>query len=139
MRKPTDTDALKLTRRWFLTGLTALVFTRAAPDPWPPAEGRSHAPALLGHFFRRDLPAAVHLGRRYLEIAPAERSEERLGEMLLGSSWGDGRTDIREIATRVRARRDADFRAGDLVAIEGWFLARTEARLCALAALAAST
>lgn len=139
MKKPTDIDARTLTRRWFLTGLTALVITRAGPDRWQSSEDRSPASALLGHFFRRDLPAAVRLGRKYLEIAPAERSEERLGEMILGAAWGEGNSDARDIATRVRVRRDEDFREGDLVTIDGWFLARTEARLCALAALAANT
>lgn len=39
------------------------------------------------------------------------------------------------LRSRLDAARAADFRRGDTVRVQGWVLASTEARLCALAAL----
>lgn len=139
MKEPTDTNVFNLTRRSFLTWQAALLATVARPDCWRLADGHAVTFPLLSHFFRRELPIAVHIGRKYLESAPSERSERRLMDVILGTAWDDGTGDIQALTTRVRTRRELDFREGDLVAIDGWFLARTEARLFALAALTANS
>jgi hypothetical protein len=139
MKQPTDTTVITLTRRWFLAGLSALVLTVARPNRWQLGESPDAGSPLFQHFFRRDLHAAVHVGRTYLKSAPSERSEERLWEMVLDTPLGDAPDNIQDITARVRVRRARDFREGDLVAIDGWLLARTEARLCALAALGSAS
>ena len=84
-----------------------------------------------------DYRAARALGERYLEIEPAERS----AEWLAGELFGDvslPTTDLQgrdRLKRRIRAGCARDFRHGDLVLVEGWLLARTEARLLALCAV----
>lgn len=86
-----------------------------------------------------DLESARRVGQAYLAKAPAEADRQRLlaglfprldpGEARLGdgpASWRDS------FSTRCRR----DFAEGQTVQIEGWVLSLTEARLCALAALA---
>jgi hypothetical protein len=84
-----------------------------------------------------DSQAARALGERYLEIEPAERNASTLLRHLFGDTLTSA-TDRRAVA-RLRAclrrHRQRDFERGDLVLLEGWFLARSEARLLALTAL----
>jgi hypothetical protein len=79
------------------------------------------------------------VGREYLRTVPAEASRglltARVAERLPGglrtvATASDGR--LRELLLRAMAD---DFRALRTVELRGWVLARTEARLCALAAL----
>ena len=66
----------------------------------------------------------------------AERSANWLARELFGQpslSMTDGR-GLDWLKDRVRAGRARDFQRGDLVLLDGWFLARTEARLLALCA-----
>jgi len=136
MKQPDRKTVALLTRRSFLAGLAVLVLTVVRPDRWRFGENADPGSVLLRHFFRRDLQAAAHVGRRYLENTPSERSEQRLWERVLDTPPGDSAASIQQITDRARVRRELDFREGDLVAIDGWLLSRTEARLCALAALA---
>ena len=97
-------------------------------------DGRS---AALRSLFPTDLRAARVLGERYLEIEPRERSASWLARELFGQpslSMADGR-GLDWLKDRVRASRARDFERGDLVLLDGWFLARTEARLLALCAI----
>jgi len=62
------------------------------------------------------------IGRAYLEQYPHERSRQDLQRLLDSNiSW-----------PHLRARIIADFANDDVVFLQGWALARTEARLCAL-------
>ncbi len=74
----------------------------------------------------RDHASARAIGRRYLRTHPAS-SELQVTRLLLRPGADRGR--------RIRERIAADFAAGRVVILDGWVLAATEARLCALSAL----
>lgn len=76
------------------------------------------------------------IGAAYLAATPEERDASALFDAILAK-----RPDLAR-ASRPRALRAAfaravrhDFAVGDVVVLDGWRLARTEARLCALWAL----
>lgn len=126
-------DGFEPTRRGFLIGLTALAAVRmaSASSTHRSAEIAEH----LEHFFPDGLATAIALGRKYLEKVPSERSMADLTALLLGNGAPERAVDIRALTARVRDLRYRDFLSGDLVPIDGWLLARTEGRLCALAAV----
>jgi len=108
-----------LTRRTVMLGAAALAaVTRPAalladqPDDlsWP-----------FGH-----RASARAIGERYLRTGP-DAGALRAARLLLRPAANRNQ--------RIRARIAADFAAGDVVILDGWVLAATEARLCALAAL----
>lgn len=126
-------------RRTFLLAAAASGLSLAwrSLGSWPLSQtqlsGSERLAALL------DDESARVVGREYLRAFPAEASRgvltARVAEQLPGGSRvlataSDG--GLRELLLRATA---ADF--GDLRTVElrGWVLARTEARLCALAAL----
>jgi NAD(P)-dependent dehydrogenase (short-subunit alcohol dehydrogenase family) len=75
-----------------------------------------------------DDAAARAVGEAYLAAHPDE-ADEQLLRRLLGLEPGDVRpNDVR----RLRAAVHRDYQGSDFVLVEGWYLARTEARLCAL-------
>lgn len=92
--------------------------------------------------FRHPRKAAV-IGRRYLAKYPREASLERLlmaTEERLRHAGGIGRVAIGRVAWQGLARAVAaavslDFEEERMVQIDGWMLAETEVRLCALAVL----
>ena len=97
------------------------------------------AQRLAGLFSR---PAsAARVGRAYLRAHPAEAEVERLlGALTAG--WPEGAAQIERLSTAQLRRRlgaviRADFAAGRTVAVGGWVLAASEARLFGLAALLA--
>ena len=105
--------AAKVSRRRFVallsaTGLVALVAEKRAPQAG----------------IRIDRQAARAIGNAYLEHRPAERSRLRLGLALANVD-----------AQNVNSVVQQDFAAGRIVYVDGWALARTEARLCALVAM----
>lgn len=73
-----------------------------------------------------DVPAGLlAIGVRYRELQPDDEIHA------IGSGLPDGAADaLAELAGRVRA----DFEAGDVVDVDGWVLARTEARAAAVLA-----
>lgn len=73
-----------------------------------------------------EVPAGlIAIGLRYRELQPDDDIHD------IGSGLPDGEADARaELAQRVRA----DFDAGDVVDVDGWVLARTEARAAAVLA-----
>jgi hypothetical protein len=84
-----------------------------------------------------DVPGARVLGARYLRMAPEEADGAALAAELFSHLAEQPGTAIQfaEIGRTLAERRERDFAAGDTVIVGGWILARTEARLCALAAL----
>jgi hypothetical protein len=70
------------------------------------------------------------VGQRYLSEHPAEKDGAALVRAL-GLEGGDGRSD--EAQEHVRALVREDFRTGQVIEIEGWWIAKSEARLCAVA------
>jgi len=79
-----------------------------------------------------DPRSAVAIGQRYLALHPAEADVERLKASLF-----DGLDVARTAALRARLAegRRRDFASGRTVIVDGWILARTELRACALLTL----
>lgn len=77
-----------------------------------------------------DLDAAIQLGKRYLKKHPELGPLQKLERQVFGGSATSNEARTRVIAEHI----ERDFVAGDVVAIKGWRLARTEAVLCALIA-----
>jgi hypothetical protein len=75
------------------------------------------------------------IGRAYLRLEPGENEIQVLSDRIFSEIRWDLLLNghVREvIARRVRE----DFREGRVVRLRGWVVSRTEARLCALVALA---
>lgn len=128
-----------MTRREMLLGATALAclplsvrfaFAHRALPPEATAP-HQHLRSMLMNIFP-DPAAPQALGQAYLERYPAE-ADVRL---LMRSFQDDADLpEARDLAQRLGERRSRDFRDGDTVVVEGWVLARSEARLCALTVL----
>jgi hypothetical protein len=133
------------TRRDFLIWLSSAVAIAAVPaglgavfDSW--WRGRSAGDPLeegLRRLVGGNGPRTV--GRAYLRTVPEEGEAATLVRMLLPNH--EDRSRFRRASEEkrreaLRARVGEDFRAGRMVRVEGWMLARTEARLCALITLA---
>lgn len=85
--------------------------------------------------------SAARVGRAYLRSHPAEASAARLVDQLT-AGWPERgaqleRLSIAQLRRRVQSAVRADFAAGRTVAVRGWVLAASEARLLGLAALVA--
>jgi hypothetical protein len=128
----------RIRRRTFLLGAAGLGASLAWFGPSPfrgvPLSPNERLASLL-----RNVEGAFAVGREYLRRVPAEASPvvltARVAERLPGGlgavdTASDGR--LRELLLRATAE---DFRDLQTVELGGWVLARTEARLCALAAL----
>jgi len=85
----------------------------------------------LGHGVREDAArAARRLGRLYLSSHPEDADAALLQRALFGAAGGTW--DDRRAAIAWENACQSDFRAERLVAVNGWWLAQSEARLCAL-------
>ena len=82
-----------------------------------------------------DPSGAARIGRVYLAGQPEEARRELLARRLCDALGEGPRSTLRERMARC-ARRD--FTRGDTVQLSGWLVSRSEARLCALAALASA-
>lgn len=95
-----------------------------------PRELTSHVGAAL------DTDSMREVGRAYLDTRPDEDDEGRLVELL------EARPEWRSVKSAEDARRAlarasrADFAAGRIVDVRGWYLSEAEGRACALATLA---
>jgi hypothetical protein len=78
-------------------------------------------------------PLAV-LGNRYIETTSDHLDREELAAELQVPGGAD-RAEIRRHLPRLRLRAQLDFTAGDVVEVDQWILARTEARAAALVAM----
>lgn len=78
-------------------------------------------------------PLAV-LGRRYLETTDDGLTRQEIAAVL-GIHVDANRDEIRHQLPRLRQLSRLDFATGDVVDVEQWVLARTEARAAALVAL----
>jgi hypothetical protein len=79
--------------------------------------------------------SAQRLGRAYLAAHPDEdapRLLDRLIHLDRNRSWWKG---IDDLGRALAAACSSDFGAGRVVRVEGWVLAETEARACALVAI----
>ena len=93
--------------------------------------------ALTGHVDEAIGSDAVRaVGRAYLGVRPAEDGETRLVRLLRSRpEWRSVSSPADARRALARAGRD-DFAAGRLVSVDGWYLAESEARACALATFA---
>jgi hypothetical protein len=87
----------------------------------------------------RSRTSAVVIGEAYLAAYPGERDAAHLGNLIAADV--DTRPLLESLAPEqlgavIGAIVQRDFALGRTVEIDGWLLARTEARLCALTALA---
>lgn len=123
-------------RRTFLvtSALALLGAARAAAGGGAP--GRDAMAGLgrdVGALFG-DPAAARRLGRRYLATHPNERRAVHLwARELAGARRPWGTAD--ELRRAVAQRRERDLQDGVVAIVDGWVLARTEARVCALLAV----
>lgn len=81
-----------------------------------------------------DAAAAAPLVRAYLARVPD--APDRLRALAARLAAGPAARGAEELRAWLAAARRDDFAAGDVLVLEGWVLARSEAELLALAALA---
>jgi len=124
-----------ISRRRFACGMIpALIGSLAVTLPWL---ARVAMPANFGALIRRR-ESAERIGRRYLAMLPADTDRSRLLAMSPALDCALRAVQHRpEIAAGLLRQgiRD-DFRHANTVIVDGWVLAVTEARLCAVVALA---
>jgi hypothetical protein len=123
----------ELTRRELIVGLLALA-AGGVPGVGDRFEASGGAAAF--GLVLRNPASAIALGRAYLAARPEEADLARLARALesaLGVRPGDPPAELRR---RLVARIRADFEQEEVVAVGGWWLSQTEARVTALAALA---
>jgi hypothetical protein len=125
-------------RMLFFVGATVLV--RRA-DPFGTTTG-SHAEdwlsSKLANFFHNKESARA-IGLEYLRLAPVEANARQLTYSIC-SSWEErydemAHADAAKIKAILLRQQREDFENGRIVAVQGWILSQTEARLCALATL----
>lgn len=134
--------SVRLTRSALLAAAAAAAGGAALESlrPWralvnvAPARPGARLAGVLG-----DRQSAAAVGRAYLAVVPAEADEMLLTSRIAAAAGvptfdRTGGDELRGLLLEA-ARNDYD--AGRLVRVDGWLLAETECRLCALAALAA--
>ena len=109
-----------------------------APGGWFDSAERSRPPAerLVGLLRHRS--SARNVGEAYLESTPSEAAVDRLVEAILAGLEDDAgalRRTRAELHDQIARRVEQDFAEEATVCLRGWILSRTEARMCALAAL----
>jgi hypothetical protein len=103
----------------------------ASPSAIPGlADAREIRHALTTIFTQASASKAI--GHKYLAKYRDEASVDYLWRMIRGSSTLSPPGDLK---THLRRLREKNFEDGEIVILDGWILARTEARACALVAL----
>lgn len=116
-------------RRAVLRGLGSVLIAGAFSGF---AAGRGATSALvLGSIVNPDSAAVI--GRAVLNAQLVESDASALASILFPAGPDAAKVPDWALASLV-ARIRADFAASDMVAVQGWALSRTEARLCALVA-----
>ena len=116
-----------------VAGAAYVAFTDDPPGDGGPGNGRGARRGGRHHARRR----ASLRRARYLAAEPSEASSEELASLVGLEAPADDRAAIEAEIIQAREQIRADFTHDDVVDVDGWQLSRTEARLCALAALAA--
>jgi hypothetical protein len=131
--------SLRFSRRTFLAGLAAGIVGAAIGLRlyWTGGSAARDAQRLAG--LLRHADSAALLGRLYLAGAPREADPARL-VTLIGAAQGPALTPIstatdEALRAGLEERIRTDFITGNRVAVGGWLLSITEARLCALVSL----
>ena len=131
-----------ITRRTFLGGMLAAALAAVFGLRWWQLRRQDDilVELLLKLFDRHEFDSAALLGQRYREAVPQEAGQAALAAALvasLGAEAGLPAGDLAGLRRLVDERIRGDFAAGRVVDVDGWLLAVTEARICALASLAA--
>jgi hypothetical protein len=122
---------LALGRRDWLCGLAATYITYSLGSLVESSAASSEAPELEiwlrqgGADFLGDRTALSQLGAAYLQAYPEERSVRRLSSLLI-----DAQSSPLELRLLEALSRDWD--THNIVVVEGWVMARAEARVCAV-------
>jgi len=126
-------------RRAFVRMLAALVASSGIPRvAWP----KHHSPNVKNGFpfdeIVTDRLGARSIGHEYLRTHPSEADAVHLADVLetTVAPAPIETVSLRELREAFEARQMADFESGNIVTVNGWVLSRTEARLCALCAIA---
>jgi hypothetical protein len=132
----------RIRRRTFLLGAAGLGASLAWFGP-SPFRGAPLSPSERLASLLQNVEGALAVGREYLQQVPAEASPgvltARVAERLPGGLRTiDTASDARLRELLLNAAGD-DFRDLRTMELQGWVLARTEARLCALATLAGAS
>ncbi len=124
-----------ISRRRFARGvIPALIGSLAITPPWL---ARAATPPNLGALLRHRA-SAERIGRRYLAMLPAgvDKSSLLARSPALDHALRIVQHQPEVAADLLRQGINDDFRRADTVIVDGWVLAATEARLCAIIALA---
>jgi hypothetical protein len=131
--------SLRVSRRTVLAGLAAGIVGAAIGLRlyWPGGSIKREARRLAGMLRHPD--SAAWLGRLYLDGKPRE-ADAALLVTLIGAARGPtlpaiSPTTGEALRASLEARIRNDFVYGNMVAVDGWLLSLTEARLCALVSL----
>jgi len=90
-------------------------------------------PVFLSRLF--DESEIKEAGKAYLQITPAENSEDKLTGLLSGNGAIASSASEKAIHQYLDQKIKDDFEKGNVVTVKGWILSVTEARQCALYAL----
>ena len=126
-------EPTSLDRRRLLTVAVLCVSGSVVPPALVPACGIDCVAGSWGGLFP-DLRAAITFGSQYLQQHQDEASASWLAKRLFEREWppdGD-EPSTGALVERISRGRQQDFCDGDVLVIDGWFFARTEARLLAL-------
>jgi hypothetical protein len=133
-------DLTATSRREFLYLLTAVLGTSAAGGLGcaVPRDSQATAGQLTDFVELRDAWATI--GRAYLDSAPADSSLDALTDRLMSDlDWGRVPSKLETLQQGLVERIQTEFRDEEMERVEGWMLAPTEVRLCALIALLQET
>jgi len=134
---------LLLTRREFVvTSISAVAGAVLPAEGWAqvlPEVGYSDVKKKILSVFNHS-ESMKFIGKKYIEQVPVEnKASILLAPILFGGSDTRFQNTVllnqKEIKSFIRSRVKEDFISGQTVSIRGWVLAKTEARLCALAFL----
>ncbi len=125
-------------RKFLVSTIAVALFPWLAKPPLTACEPRGPREAAWAEAERclvslfSDLEAPRVVGGRYLALYPTEADRAALRASLIDSAWMLDQNSLRAWLVH---RCTQDFRDGNTVIVDGWVLARTEARACALVAL----
>lgn len=129
------------TRRKLLSAVPGCAMSVAAFAPHATAVAPSEPLELRLSRLLTTRANAQRIGKRLLTDRPHEADAPLLSRFLAGSAAEYERmrrSNQIELRQFIRARVRLDFQTGRVIHLGGWVLAETEARLCAIAALAAT-
>jgi len=136
--------AREIERRAFLRGAgAATALGLAAPTLLAFLAGCGRESVLAGSLsgFFADPQSARTVGWEYLKLSPDEKDADTVVERLAGPRRREWQalaaSDPDRLVQELHLQHRSDFGHERVVAIRGWVLSETEARLCALAALTA--